>query len=102
MLGGYRTSKEPNMNTVRLRALIRKYGDIGVLLVACYIGLYHLWTKRRLLMGACLLLLGLLLVLLWPHHASTIHTRLSSAAPRQTTATPNNPSSAHYHPQRPL
>jgi probable HAF family extracellular repeat protein len=35
------------MKTVRLRALIRKYGEFGVLLVALYLLLHHLWHHRR-------------------------------------------------------
>ncbi len=56
------------MKTARLRSLIRKYGDVGVVLVACYLLLYALWQRRRALLaaGAALGTLALMLIARYP------------------------------------
>lgn len=55
------------MNLSQLRSWARKYGDAGLILAVCYLGIWSLWTKRRTsLLATCILSLGLLL-LLWPH-----------------------------------
>ncbi len=59
--------KETYMNTARLHALIRKYGDFGVLLVAGYLGLHHLWTKRRLRLFLSILTILFACMILWPN-----------------------------------
>src|SRR5262249_28351099 len=48
------------MKVSRLRALMRRYGAIGVIGVGLYLLLHHLWTRHRapLIVFACLIGLG--------------------------------------------
>src|SRR5215469_16549510 len=46
-------NRESAMKTAWLRALIRKYGAAGILLVGCYLLLHHLWHRRRGLLALC-------------------------------------------------
>src|SRR5689334_10284573 len=47
------------MDTARLRALIRKYGEFGVLLVALYLLAHHLWHRQRAALALLVALFGL-------------------------------------------
>src|ERR1051326_6808061 len=52
------------MNSAQLRRWMRKHGNLGVLMVALYLGVHHLWTQyRRTKLFVVLLLLSLVILL---------------------------------------
>ena len=65
------------MNITRMRQWVKKYGDCGVVMAAVCFGLLYLWTRRRRVLPALLLLTGLGLVLV----RSQTHSGVPAAPP---------------------
>jgi len=85
------------MNVSQLRAMMRRYKTIGVLLVGAYLGAHHLWAKRRgllLLLGSMLPGIGLLF---WQLHDTPPARRPSvpfASSPRSQVLAPHPPKKA--------
>ena len=104
--------KERTINAARLRVVMNRYGNTGVLVVAFYLGCHSLWTKRRPLLSSIALVL-LAGIFLWRH--STPATKMPKPAtylpapseawmmpvdtPEKETAVPKPKVRKHYHPR---
>lgn len=56
------------MKPAQLRLWIQKYGNAGVMAVACYLGIRHLWQKHRVVLMSGIVAISLSAFLLWPRH----------------------------------
>ena len=67
------------MKPALLRKWIRKYGNLGVLMAAGYLGLHFLWTKRRLHVIMLLFAISIGSLILWPHpHPVSLSVRIET------------------------
>lgn len=87
------------MNVARLRAIMRRYKELGVLMVGAYLIGHHLWHKRRVV-----LLMTPAMVLLLICGLAGIRTRPTSVPQSSPVLSmhPAPPRSQGYLPQKPL
>ena len=68
------------MNPVRLRSWIRRYGNVGVLLVGGYLGWRHLWMRRRIALAVALVFVTSSVGFLIWTHCHKLHSRKAVAS----------------------
>jgi hypothetical protein len=88
------------MNVGKLRAFMRRYNEVGVLLVGAYMVGHHLWTRRRAALLA--ILTTLLVAVCWFRKGSdpASHPSVATSPPRVTSYA--DIQHQVYLPQRPL